>query len=275
MAQAGVDTQVLSLTTPGLQNLDARAAEHLQQSVNDRIAEAVRERPDRYEGLAALATASPNQAAREVERAVRDLGLSGVMLYGRARDKNLDHPELLPVWEVAADLQVPIHLHPQSPVQAVRAAYYDGFGDASAAFSTHSLGWHYETGVQLLRLILFGVFDRFPELQVIVGHWGEVVLSYLDRVEHPTVAAKPPRPIRDYVRHHVFLAPSGMLNPTSLTTAIELAGPEQVMFSTDYPFETDADQGAGRFLAEAPITEKDRELVASGNWCRLTAAIHR
>lgn len=276
MTATGLDVAVLSLTTPGLQNLDPDTAVALQGRVNDRLAEAVRSQPTRYEGLAALATSEPSAAVNEVERAAKDLGLSGIMLYGRTRTTNLDDPSLLPIFEAAAALRMPIHLHPQSPPLPVRRAYYEGFGPAvDAALATHALGWHFDAGVQVVRLILAGVFERFPELQVIVGHWGEMTLTYLDRVEHLTAVARLPRPVSDTLRHNLLVTPSGMLNPTSLQHAIDLFGIERVLFSTDYPFEQASYSGARAFLENAELHEDYKNLIAFGNWQRLTSDIRR
>ena len=211
MDDAGVDVHVLSLTTPGTQNLEPDQAVALQKESNDLLAETVRAHPDRLQGLATLATPAPAQAARELERAVTTLGLDGAMLFGRTRDLNLEHPSFWPIFEAAADLNAPLYLHPQSPPPAVRTAYYDGFGaEVDAAFATHGVGWHYETGVQILRLILAGVFDRFPELQMTTGHWGELILFFLDRIDQLAEAAKPAaapvglrahQPVRHAQRH--------------------------------------------------------------------------
>lgn len=171
MDRVGVDVQVLSLSTPGVQNLDAADAVALQIATNDALADAVRNQPDRYQGLAILATPSPERAADELARAVTKLGLKGAMVFGRTRDRNMDEPQFWPIYEAAAGLGVPLHLHPQSPCPAVRSAYYQGYhNELSGALATHGMGWHYESAVQLVRLILGGVFDRFPDLQVIAGH---------------------------------------------------------------------------------------------------------
>ncbi|WP_375417166.1 amidohydrolase family protein [uncultured Hymenobacter sp.] len=163
--------QVLSLTAPGLQNLAPDRAVALQTAANDLLAEVVRAYPDHRQGLTTLATPVPAAAARELERAVTKLGLNGALVFGRTCERNLDHPDFWPISEAAA-LYAPLYLHPQSPLPAVRAAYYSGFNDElDAAFATHDIGWYYEAGVQLLRLILGGVFNRLPDLQIIVGHW--------------------------------------------------------------------------------------------------------
>lgn len=276
MEEAGLDVQVLSLTAPGVQNLAPADAVALQTASNDLLADTVRAHPDRLQGLATLATPAPAEAARELERAVTRLGLNGAMLFGRTRERNLNHPDFWPIFEAAAALNAPLYLHPQSPLPAVRAAYYSGFGDqVDAAFATHGVGWHYETGVQLLRLILSGVFDRFPGLQVIVGHWGEAVLFYLERIEPLAVAAKLARPLSEYVRSNVLVTPSGIFSQRYLRWATEMVGVERILFSTDYPFVPVPQGGGRRFLEEADLSDAGREKIASGNWDRLCAGIRR
>ena len=176
MDEAGLDIQVISLTSPGLQNLPADEATRLQVETNDRIAELVNAHPDRFQGFATLAFPAPVAAAQELERAITKLGLNGALVFGRTGERNFDHRDNWPVFEAAASLRAPLYIHPQAPQSRVRAALYAGFDEAvDNAFATYGIGWHYESGVQFLRLALAGVFDRFPDHQVHLGHWGEVV----------------------------------------------------------------------------------------------------
>lgn len=276
MAVAGVDVQILSLTAPGVQNLAADEAIALQRSVNDVISDTVRSAPERFQGFATLATPAPEAAAKELDRAVTRLGLNGAMLFGRTRDRNLDHPANWPIFETADALRAPLYIHPQSPRPEVRDALYGGLGDElDAAIATHGLGWHYETGVQILRLILSGVFDRFPNLQLITGHWGEVVLFYLERIDSLTATAKLARPVSEYFRANVSVTPSGIFSQRYLRWAIEVLGADRILLSTDYPFENAPPGGALAFLEEADLSAADRALVAHGNWDRLIARIQR
>lgn len=276
MAATGVDVQVLSLTTPGLQDLPAGPAVALQRATNDRIAEIAREDPGYFQGLAALAAGSPEAAAAELERAVRELGLDGAMLYGRTNGMSLDDPASEPLWSAAETLNVPLHLHPQSPPRQVREAYYEGFDEAvSAGFATHGVGWHYDSGVQFLRMVLAGVLDRHPGLQLVIGHWGELVLFYLERVEHLAVMASLPRTLAEYARAQLYVTPSGMLSPRYLRWASEAAGVDRILFATDYPFERASQAGARDFLEAAPVSGASREAIASGNWERLREGIRR
>lgn len=276
MGDAGVDVQLLSLTSPGVQNLAPADAVALQTASNDILADAVRGDPDRLQGLATLATPAPASAAKELERAVTKLGLNGAMVFGRTRDRNVDHPDFWPIFEAAEALRAPLYLHPQSPVPAVRAALYGGLEDGvSSAFATHGIGWYYETGVQLLRMILSGVFDRFPDLQIIVGHWGEVVLFQLDKLDTFATEAKLKRPFSDYVRTNVYVTPSGLFSQRCLRWTVELVGADRIMMSTDYPFVPTPSKGCQAFLADAELSDADREKIASGNWERLCADIRR
>ena len=276
MDEAGVDVQVLSLTTPGLHNLPPEKAIDLQRVTNDLIAATLRSHPDRFQGFATLATPAPGQAARELERAVNELGLNGAMLFGRTGDRNLDHPDFWPILEMAASLRAPLYLHPQTPPANVREHYYNGLGaEVSDALATHGLGWHYEAGVQLLRLILAGVFDRLPDLQIIVGHWGEVVLFYLDRIDQLAAVAKLQRKPSDYVRSNVLVTPGGIFSHRYLRWTVEVIGADRILFATDYPFVPVEPGGARRFLDEADLGPAEREGIASGNWDRICAGIRR
>ena len=276
MDTARVDVQVLSLTTPGLHDLPAEQAVDLQRVTNDLIAATVRAHPERFQGFATLATPAPRQAARELERAVTELGLNGAMLFGRTGDRNLDHPDFWPILEMAASLRAPLYIHPQTPLSNVRAAYYDGFGaEVSGALATHGIGWHYEAGIQLLRLILAGVFDRLPDLQIIIGHWGEVVLFYLDRIDQLAADAKLRRKPSEYVRSNVLITPGGIFSQRYLRWTTEAVGADRILFATDYPFVPVEPGGAQRFLDKADLNATEREGIASGNWDRICDGIRR
>ena len=273
MDETGVDVQVLS-PAPGVQSLGSAEAVPLARDLNDLAAATVRARPDRFDAFAVLPTPDPVAAARELERGVRHLGLAGGFLYGRTRERNLDHPDMWPIFEAAEALRAPIYVHPQTPPRAVREAYYCGFDDElDILFGNAGLGWHYETGVQIVRLILAGVFDRFPALQVATGHWGEVVLFYLERLATMDRLATLRKPIVDYVRSNLHVTPSGMFSPRYLRWATEVIGVERILFSADYPYRFAPGGGARRFLEEAELRPADRDRIASGNWAALRAPL--
>ena len=276
MDETGLDVQVISLTSPGLQNLPADEATGLQVETNDRIAELVNAHPDRFQGFATLAMPAPDAAAEELERAVTTLGLNGALLFGRTGERNLDHPDNWPIFEAAESLRAPLYIHPQIPQPRVRAALYSGFDDAvDNAFATHGIGWHYESGVQFLRLALAGVFDRFPDLQVLLGHWGEVVLFYLDRADSLAMMAKLPHTFSEYVRRNAYVTPGGVYSQRYLRWTVEVVGVERILFATDYPYRPGPDGGVAHFLQTAGLDRGDQERIAAGNWDALVAGIRR
>lgn len=275
MDASGVDVQVLSLTSPGVQNLEPAQAVELAQAANDTVAEVVRKNPDRFQGFATLPTPDAEAAAVELKRAVGELGLKGAMLNGRTRTRNLDHADFLPIFEAAANLHVPLYIHPQPPQRAVRDVYYSGFGgQVDMMFATAGWGWHHETGVQAMRLILAGTFDRYPDLQIILGHWGECLLFYLERINTLSKFAKNlKKPIADYMRENFYVTPGGILSPRYLKWAMEVMGRERVMFATDYPYQIAPGSEARDFLERSGLDAETQNLIASGNWQRLTAQI--
>jgi predicted TIM-barrel fold metal-dependent hydrolase len=276
MDEAGLDVQVISLTSPGLHNLPADEATQLQVKTNDRIAELVSAHPDRFQGLATLAVPAPAEAAHELERAVTTLGLNGALLFGRTGERNLDHPDNWPIFEAAASLRAPLYIHPQVPQPRVRAALYAGFDDAiNNGFATYGIGWHYESGVQFLRLALAGVFDRFPDLQVLLGHWGEVVLFYLDRADGLARQAKLPQTFSEYVRHNAYVTAGGVYTQRYLRWALEVVGADRILFATDYPYRPAPDGGVEHFLQSTGLDRANQERIAAGNWDALVADIRR
>ena len=271
MDESGVDVQVLSVTTPALHNLQPQESTRLAKETNDLVAATVAAHPTRFQGFATLPTAAPNVAALELGRCITELKFMGAMLCGRTRDKNLDHPDFLPLFEIACRLRVPLYIHPQIPQRAVRDTLYSGFGDqVDTAFAAFGLGWHYEAGIQFVRLILAGVFDRYPDLQMILGHWGEVVLFYLERLSSLARVAKLQRPVADYFRQNLYVTPSGMWSPDYLQRALEVVGAERILFSTDYPYQYRPGRPGRHFVEGCSLSPEQKELFAHVNWERLT-----
>jgi predicted TIM-barrel fold metal-dependent hydrolase len=277
MDAMGVDVQVLSLTTPGVQVCDRATAIALARSSNDAGARAVAAHPDRFQCFATLPTTAPAaQSVAELKRCVEELGFKGWLVNGRSLERSLDHPDFFPVFAAAAKLRVPVYLHPQIPPKAVRDAYYSDprFGGplAESMLAGPGFGWHVEAGLQAVRLILSGMLDRLPELQIILGHWGETVIPYMDRIELATRGRpeKLARKIPDYFRSNFHVTPSGMFTGGFLPQAIELMGVDRIMFSADDPFVTLPPGGARRFITEAPLSEIEKAKIAHGNWERLT-----
>lgn len=276
MDAMGVDMQVLSVTTPGTIVFGPADSLAIARDCNDALADVVATRPDRFDAFATLPTPDPAGAAAELERAVQRLGLRGALIYGRTGERNADHASFEDLYATAARLRVPLYTHPQMPPQSVARAYYASLGEPlDTMLAGFGLGWYYETGVQLLRMIFAGVFDRHPGLQVIVGHWGELVLFYLEHVTVlQTMGLKLERPLIDYFRQNVWITGSGLLSERYMRWVLEVVGPEHMMYSTDYPFTFDTGYdamttkagAARRFIQQAQLDERDRHAIASGNW---------
>jgi predicted TIM-barrel fold metal-dependent hydrolase len=273
MDEAGVDVQVLSVTTPALHNLEPEESVALARRTNDLVAATVSKFPTRFQGFATLPTAAPDEAVRELERCVKELGMAGVMLCGRTRDRNLDHPDFDPMLATAARLGVPVFVHPQIPQRAVREVYYSGFDEATEmALATFALGWHYEAGMQFVRLMAAGVFDRHPDLQIILGHWGEVILFYVERLQSLSRVGRLQHPVAEYLRRNLYVTSSGMWSQDYLQRARAVVGPERLLFSMDFPYQYKPG-GAGRaFVESCGLPAAERELFAHANWERLTKA---
>jgi predicted TIM-barrel fold metal-dependent hydrolase len=270
MDAAGIDVQVISHTTPGVQHLDAEPAIALARDANDRLAQAIAEHPDRFAGFATLPTAAPQAAADELERAVGDLGFKGAMVNGHTRGRFLDDPAFDALLARAERLGVPLYLHPSEPVPAVRVAYYDGFAPAVTWFlSAAAWGWHAETGLHVLRMILGGVFDRHPQLRLVIGHMGEMLPFMLARIDDnlpPRVTGLPRLP-SEYVLDNVLITTSGLFTLPPLLCALMVLGAERILFSVDWPYAPNDD--GRRLLDTAPLSPADLERIAHGNAERL------
>jgi predicted TIM-barrel fold metal-dependent hydrolase len=244
MDEASIDLQLLSLASMGLEALDASTATALARDIDDELAAATKANPTRLGGFATLALQSPTQAAAELERAVTRLGFCGAYVNGTINDTAgdtlfLDDPRFLPILEAAAHLGVPIYLHPAPPPDTVREAYFSGLpGDLGLALSIAGWGWHAETALHTLRMIVSGIFDRLPNLQLIIGHMGEGLPYALARSSGILSAAAPNlrQPVAGYFQSNIHLTTSGYFTLPPLRCALDVIGIDRLMFSVDYPF---------------------------------------
>ncbi len=271
MDAARIDMQVLSLTSPGTEQINASEAVALACDANDLLAEAVRRHPSRLAGFAALPTAAPDTAADELERTVRTYGFKGALINGHIQGRYLDDPFFWSILERAEALQVPIYLHPTPPPQQVIAASYTGHyaPEVTVALSAAAWGWHIETAIHVLRLILGGAFDRYPRLQVIIGHLGETLPFMLPRLDLalPMQVTKLARPIGAYLRENLSYTFSGFNYLPAFLDLLLQVGVNRIMFSADYPYSSMVQARA--FLEQLPVSPADKEQIAHGNAERL------
>ena len=241
MDATGIDMQILSLSCPGVQIFDAATGCALARSSNDVLSEAIRRYPTRFAGLAAIAPQDPAEAARELARAVQSLGLKGAIINSHTRDEYLDDPSAWEIFEAAESLDVPVYLHPNTPSRRLIGPLLDA-GLEGALF-----GFGVETGLHLLRLITSGVFDRFPKLQVVVGHLGEALPFWLFRIDfmhqrsvagnrHPRLR-KLQRAPSEYLLNNVYYTTSGMAWEPAIMFVHSVVGADRLMYAMDYPYQ--------------------------------------
>jgi uncharacterized protein len=262
MDEQGIDIQILGMAPPGTGPLEPADAIARSRESNDLAVEAVRQHPMRLRAFSTLPMSAPNAVAAELERAAK-LGCVGAMVYGRTGDVPLDDPRYDDLFAAAAALHQPIFIHPQLPPKAVRAAAYSGLGQmVDLALSTFAWGWHLEAALSALRLIARGTFDRHPSLQIILGHWGELLLFWLDRADALTRMAGLDRKVSDYVRGHVFITASGMFNPALLRHALTVTTIDRLLFSTAYPFQRPTREDIQSFLTEFEMDDQRDKFCA-------------
>lgn len=269
MDKAGIEMMLLSLNAPAVQAMpDVRQAIQLARHANDYLAEQVAKSPDRFQGLAALAMQDPDSAGEELTRCVQELGFRGALVNGFSQamveDSALfyDLPQYWSFWETVEKLDVPFYLHPRDPLPS-RSQLYEGhpwFLGSAWAFTV-------ETATHALRLMASGLFDRFPRLQIVLGHLGECLPYNIFRTDSRLkkiprgIPAK--KPLSEYLQKNFYLTTSGNFRTPTLVDAIAEVGADRIMFSADYPFEPLSD--AAEWLDRADISDADRRKIARGN----------
>jgi predicted TIM-barrel fold metal-dependent hydrolase len=256
----------------GIDALDAVTAASLVHDTNDELTAAVRAHPTRLGGFAALDLKNPIAAAAEFERCISHLGFLGALVDGTTDGHFLDDPRFLPVFEAAVHLGVPIYLHPAPPPQAVRQAYYSGLpGQLGFLLSIAGWGWHAETALHTLRLILSGLFDRLPKLQLIIGHMGEGLPYALARSSSVLSNAAPHlrQPVAEYFKSNIHLTTSGYFTLPPLRCALDVVGIDRLMFSVDYPYSPNTRGRAFLESAQQLLNSDDLSALAHGNADRL------
>jgi len=271
MDESGIDVQLLSLTSSGVNPLPADEARALSVSANDEVAAAVARHPTRYAALAAFAPQDPAHAAKEIERAVTKLGLKGAIFNGHTRGEWLDDPKFWAIFEACEALDVPIYLHPTGPHRDLIGPMLERGLDGAV------FGFGVDTGLHALRLIVAGLFDRFPKLKLVIGHMGEALPFWyyrLDYMHGVTVRAKRyptlkplKRKISDYLRENVYVTTSGMPAPEPIYLCQKVLGMDHVLYAMDYPYQFVADEVAMQDALE--ISDADKKAFFQTNAERL------
>jgi 2,3-dihydroxybenzoate decarboxylase len=273
MDKAGIDLSILSFYSPGIQaEPDPVVAVQAAKRANDFLAEKVMARhPDRYAGFAAVPLQNPEAAATELERCVKQLGFKGALVNGYSDIQNdaiayLDESQFEVFWAKVAELNVPIYLHPRDPVQS-QQRIYEGRPELLSA------AWAYgvETSTHALRLITSGLFDRYPGINVILGHLGETLPFGIWRVEHIIkrrgMCKDLKKTIMSYLSDNFFITTSGVFRTQALLDTMLQVGSDRILFSTDYPYESAEE--AATWFDSCPISEPDRAKIGRENAAKL------
>lgn len=268
MDKQGVDMQVISYGNNSPMDLPAETSVQLCRQANDELAAAIKKYPTRFAGFAVLPVGNPQAAADELLRAVKQLGFVGASLNGAYNGRFYDEPEFYPIFEKAAELNVPIYFHPGFPDEKAADYYYKGENiptAVSAVFSSFGYGWHVDVGVHMIRMILSGIFDKLPNLKLITGHWGELVPYYFDRIDEtiPQSLTGFTRKFSEIYKEHVYITPSGIASRGPAILAIGEMGADHVLWSHDFPYIKRDD--VKDFLMGLPVSEAEKEKMAYKN----------
>jgi 5-carboxyvanillate decarboxylase len=271
MDASGIAKQVVFLTAPGVQVFDAPTAVALARDANDELSCAVRRHPARYAALAAIAPQDVASATKELERAVRKLGFKGAVVNSHTQGAYLDEPRCWEIFEAAQALDVPIYLHPNTPPPAMIGPFLPRGLDGAI------YGFAVETGLHLLRIIVAGVFDRFPKLKIAVGHLGEGLPFWLFRLDYMhrsmVISERYPgaQPLQrkpsEYLTQSVWVTTSGMQWAPAILFAQQVLGVERVLYAMDYPYQFVPEEV--KVTDELPIGEDERALLYARNAERL------
>ena len=266
MDEAGIKLMVLSQTGPGVQaEPDEALATRRATENNDFLARQIERHPDRFAGFAMLPMHSPRIAAQELTRAVTDLGFKGALVHGHTNGRYYDDPAYDVVWERFQALDVPLYLHPIDFPELPKT--FAGHPELTGAV----WGWGVETATHALRLLFAGVFDRFPALKLVIGHMGEglpiLKWRFDSRFAVYSHGISLQRAPSAYFGSNILITTTGVCSPAALMCALEEMGPDAVMFSVDYPYESA--RIAADFVEQAPISQELRDKVCFRNAERL------
>lgn len=270
MDEAGMTMQIVSFSSPGVEQLGKDDAIRVSASVNEYMFKAVGENPDRIQAFMALPTASPPDAVETLKKA-KEMRFVGVGINGRIGEKYLDDPVFLPMLKEIEALDMPIYLHPCKPPKEVIETYYKGPwpNHVSEFFSRGAWGWHIETSIHVMRMIFGGVFDQCPGLKIVIGHLGEGLPFFFQRILKlmPQAKTQLGRSITDYLNDNVYYTTAGFNYNAVFNCLMEQVSIDHILFSTDYPF-CDIKESM-EFLNQLPLSESDKRKIAYENAERL------
>src|SRR6266550_3843470 len=259
LKEHGVDTQILSLTTPGTHVEEPSLAVKLARLVNDGFASIVRGSSGRFAAVATLPLSDPQASAKELERACRQLGFCGAMVFSNINGVALSDEQFRPVWEMANDLAAVIHIHPTSPVGVEAMKDY---------WLMPLVGFPLDTTLAAASLVFSGVAARFPRIRWVLGHLGGAIpylVERLDRGFHALAECRAhiDRPPSTYLRE--FYYDSVNFDPRALRLAIEFAGADHILAGSDYPHQIGSIAKMQEAIGALPISADEQAGIFGGN----------
>jgi len=229
MDARGIDLQILSVTIPNVYAGPQALRRDLARRANDGLAEAVRRHSRRLAALASIPLPDTEAAISEMERAISDLGMVGVIIGSNIAGRYLDDPVFYQLFERAQELDVPVLVHPMPP--AVSDATY-------APGLVPLLGFVFDTSASVARMVLAGVCERLPRLKLVLGHLGGTLPYLLQRLDngyraYPEIRESLPHAPSHYLRRLFYDTVS--FSVPSLRCALDTVGADQIVMGSDYP----------------------------------------
>jgi len=237
MDSAGIDVQILSHQSPGSQRLKNEVAIDACKDVNNALAQVIRNHSDRFLGFAMLPTNLPIDAASELRRSVEELGFKGAMIHGLSSGRMVDEKFFWPIFAEAERLDVPIYLHPALPDKEVTERYYAPYDASHPMLTRAAWGFGVEAGTQAIRMILSGIFDKHPNLQIILGHLGEAIPFWLPRIQE-SLSRTESQPINfeDIFKSNFWITTSGFFSDHALELCVNTLKVDHILFAIDWPY---------------------------------------
>lgn len=269
MDENGIDAQIIGYGNNSPMHISKEnGAVQLCKLANDKLAAACKKYQGRLYGYATLPVDDIKESVKELERCIKTLGLVGVMFNGPFEGHFLDDERFYPIFEKAEELDIPIYLHPTEVSKELRDYYYSGSWNARTTnvFSGFGIGWHYDTAMHLMRFILSGIFDKLPNLKMIVGHWGELLPYYFDRMDEHfrTEITGLKHNIKFYFKNNIYTNPSGIWSKDDFDFVLKTFDKGHILWAQDYPYGVN-DIRVKKFLEEYNIDDETREMIAHKN----------
>jgi predicted TIM-barrel fold metal-dependent hydrolase len=242
---------------------------NLCQQANDQLRESIKLHPSRFAGFAVLPMSTPEDAAAELRRCVRELGFVGALVDNHVNGKHYDEERYWPVLEAAEELDVPFYLHPHYAAGPQKIVYEGNFSlGAEKGLGSSSFGWHQDCGLHVLKLFAAGVFDKYPKLKIIIGHFGEMLPFMLERIEKLCHRwGKRERSFRQVWDTNLWITTSGVWSLAPLACILQNTKMDRILYSVDYPFEKN--ENGLKWIKELQksglVTPEQLEMIAYHN----------